>query len=54
MHNHKGQLGPPYDPKKPITCLDCIAEILAYRADLCKKYGWEGWPESISSATLAI
>lgn len=43
-HNHKGQLGPPYEAKKPITCPDCVKEMLLYRAGLCEKYGWKYWP----------
>ena len=51
-HNHTGQFGPPYVHNKPISCVKCIEEILAYRADLCEKYGWDAWPEDISVVQL--
>mgnify|MGYP006192764933 CR=1 FL=1 len=54
MHNHQGQVGPPYNPKKSVTCPECVEEILAYRAELVKRYGWDEWPESISVVRLEI
>lgn len=52
MHNHKGQSGPPYDPSAPLTCPECCEELIAKREALCKKYGWQTWPQDCSAVTL--
>ncbi len=44
--------GNPYDPKRPITCAACIAAVRLWRQELCEKYGWDQWPEDISSCTI--
>lgn len=42
--------GSPYDHKKKIDCLACIAKITEFRNELCEKYGWEEWPEALKGA----
>lgn len=50
-HKHIS-VGSPYDHKKKISCPACIAQHESLRDELCKKYDWAVWPESLKGALI--
>lgn len=47
-HVHPPKFGPPYDATAPITCEGCIDMLWEARQALCKKYGWDKWPDKLN------
>ena len=49
LHIHEVSVpGRPYNPNLSITCAGCLDKVMAYRLELCNKYGWKVWPEECS------